>query len=153
MLLTPPLPFQCCQCCYIVKTKSCALQTPRKNTERRERAIKYSLPACKSRHSQVCHIRLSQLRLSMTVTPSVTVRSLKGAYFRKQPAIATSPFFRIPELVINDMFYLPFRPWVRAHQQAQAPLPSPVESQERRVKPRNSQNTIHTNSSLFITIS
>ena len=64
----PIPPFQRCQCCYVVKTKSGELQTPGNNIERGERGIKYSLRSCKSRHSRkMCDIRLSQLLLSMIV--------------------------------------------------------------------------------------
>ena len=36
-VFNPPPPFQCCQCCYVVKTKSGELQTPGNNIERGER--------------------------------------------------------------------------------------------------------------------
>ena len=73
----PAPPFQCYQCCYVVKTKSGELQTPGNSIERGGgggggwgRGIKYSLPACKSRHSRkMCDIRLFQLLLSMIEDP------------------------------------------------------------------------------------
>ena len=64
-VFNPPPPRQCC---YVVKTKSGELQTPRNNIELGRRGIKYSLPACKEKHSwKKCDIRLSQPLLSMIV--------------------------------------------------------------------------------------
>ena len=62
----------------MVKTKSGELQTAGNNIERGERGIKYSLPACKSRHSRkMCDIRLFQLLLSMIVDFSGILKVLK----------------------------------------------------------------------------
>ena len=69
-VFNPPPPFQCCQCCYVVKTKSGELQTPGNNIER-GRGSKYYLPACKPRHSRKMYdICLFQLLLSMMVAPN-----------------------------------------------------------------------------------
>ena len=79
-VFNPPPPRQCCQCCCVVKTKSGEWQTPRNNIERGRGGIKYSLPACKSRHSwQMCDIRLFQPLLSMIVGYHITLVNWKGA--------------------------------------------------------------------------
>ena len=53
-------PRQCCKCFCVVKTKSDELRTPRNIIERGRGRIKYSLPACKARHSgKILNIRLS----------------------------------------------------------------------------------------------
>ena len=82
----PPPPRQCCQCCWVVKTKSGEWQTPRNSIEQGRGKIKYFLPAWKSRHSwQMCDIRLSQPLLSMIAGKKMSLD--KKAYKFKLKAV------------------------------------------------------------------
>ena len=55
-VFNPPLPFQCCQCCYMVKTKSGELQTPGNNIERGERGVNILYPLVSQDSRKKCVI-------------------------------------------------------------------------------------------------